>query len=80
MAALDILVKHEDGWRAYEVKSSTKVSETYELDASIQYYCITNSGIDLKDIFIVHINNQYIKNGPIDVHQLFTIESVRKRV
>ena len=80
LAALDILVKHEDGWRAYEVKSSTKVSETYELDASIQFYCITNSGIDLKDIFIVHINNQYVKNGPIDVHQLFTIESVRERV
>ena len=80
LAALDILVKHEDGWRAYEVKSSTKVSDTYELDASIQFYCITNSGIDLKDIFIVHINNQYVKNGPIDVHQLFTIESVLEKV
>ena len=80
LAALDILVNHDGGWRAYEVKSSTKVSETYELDASIQYYCITNSGIDLKDISIVHINNQYVKNGPIDVHQLFTIESVLERV
>jgi hypothetical protein len=80
LAALDILVQHEDGWRAYEVKSSTKVSETYELDASIQYYCITNSGIDLKDISIVHINNQYVKKGPIDVHELFTIESVLERV
>ena len=80
LAALDILVRHNDGWRAYEVKSSTGISETYELDASIQYYCITNSGIDLKDIFIVHINNQYIKNGPIDVHELFTKVSVLERV
>ena len=80
LAALDILVKHEDGWRAYEVKSSTKVSETYELDATIQYYTIVNSGIDLKDISIVHINNQYIKDGPIDVHHLFTIASVKERV
>ena len=80
LAALDILVKHKDGWRAYEVKSSTSVSETYELDASIQYYCITNSGISLKDISIVHINNQYVKNGLIDVNELFTIESVRERV
>ncbi len=80
LAALDILVKHEDGWRAYEVKSSTSISETYEKDASIQYYCITNSGIDLKDISIVHINNQYVKNGPIDVKQLFTIESVLDRI
>lgn len=80
LAALDILVKHDDGWRAYEVKSSTKVTETYELDAAIQYYCITNSGIALKDISIVHINNQYVKNGPINVKELFTIESVYERV
>lgn len=80
LAALDILVKHEDGWRAYEVKSSTSVSETYELDATIQYYAITNSGIDLKDISITHINNQYVKNGPIDVNELFTSESVKERV
>lgn len=80
LSALDILVKHDDGWRAYEVKSSTGVSKTYELDASIQYYCITNSGIALKDIFIVHINNQYVKNGPIDVQELFTIESVYEKV
>tara|TARA_R110000737_G_scaffold336727_1_gene356405 strand:+ start:15560 stop:17035 length:1476 start_codon:yes stop_codon:yes gene_type:complete len=80
LAALDILVKHEDGWRAYEVKSSTSVSETYELDATIQYYCITNSGIELKDISIVHINNQYVKQGEIDVHELFTIASVKEKV
>ena len=80
LAALDILVLEDDGWHAYEVKSSTKVSETYEMDATIQYYAITNSGIDLKDISIVHINNQYTKNGPLDIHELFTIESVYDRV
>ncbi|GGG51725.1 DUF2779 domain-containing protein [Bizionia arctica] len=80
LAALDILVKHEDGWKAYEVKSSTSVSDTYVIDAAIQFYTIVNSGIDLKDISIVHINNQYVKNGEIDIQQLFTIESVYDRV
>ena len=80
LAALDILVKDHDGWKAYEVKSSTKVSETYIKDAAIQYYTITNSGIDLKDISIVHINNQYTKDGELDIHQLFTIESVYDQV
>ena len=37
LAALDILVKDEEGWKAYEVKSSTKVSETYIKDAAILY-------------------------------------------
>jgi len=76
LAALDILVKDDEGWKAYEVKSSTSISETYLYDAAIQYYTIVNSGIELKDISIVHINNQYVKNGAIDVHELFTIESV----
>jgi hypothetical protein len=80
LAALDILVMEDDGWHAYEVKSSTKVSETYEMDATIQYYAITNSGIDLKDISIVHINNQYTKDGPLDVNELFTVASVYDRV
>jgi len=80
LAALDILVKDKSGWKAYEVKSSTGVTETYELDATIQYYVITNSGIALKDISIVHINNEYEKNGAIDVHELFTIASVKDRV
>ena len=80
LAALDILVKDEEGWKAYEVKSSTKVSDTYIKDAAIQYYTITNSGIDLKDISIVHINNQYTKDGELDIHELFTIESVYDQV
>jgi hypothetical protein len=80
LAALDILVNDEDGWKAYEVKSSTKVSDTYVKDAAIQYYTITNSGIDLKDISIIYINNQYVKNGEIDINELFTIESVLDQV
>ena len=80
LAALDILVKVEEGWKAFEVKSSTNVSDTYIKDAAIQYYTITNSGIDLKDISIVHINNQYTKEGALAIHQLFTIESVYDQV
>ena len=80
LAALDILVKYDNGWKAYEVKSSTKVSETYVKDAAIQYYTITNSGIDLKDISIVHINNQFTKDGELDLHKLFRIESVYDQV
>jgi len=80
LSALDILVKEEDGWKGYEVKSSTSVSDTYILDAAIQYYTIVNSGIDLKDISIIYINNQYIKDGSIDIQELFTVESVYDRV
>ena len=78
LAILDILVKKENHWYAYEVKSSTKISHTYLLDASLQYWVITNSGLPLEDISLVTINNQYIRKGDLKLNELFTITSVKK--
>ncbi|MCX6250560.1 MAG: DUF2779 domain-containing protein [Bacteroidetes bacterium] len=69
---MDILVKENNKWRAYEVKASTGVKDYHVMDAAFQYYVITRSGLPLADIFLVHINNQYIRHGEIDVQQLFT--------
>ena len=80
LVLLDILVKDEEGWKAYEVKSSTSVHDTYLNDATIQTYVITNCEIDLKDVSIVHINNQYVFDGELDVQSLFTIQSVKEAV
>ena len=80
LVALDILVKDKDGWKAYEVKSSSSLIDKYIKDAAIQYYTIINSGIDLVDISIVHINNQYVLEGDLDINKLFTIESVKDQV
>lgn len=78
--ALDILVKETSGYTAYEVKSSTDVSDTYILDAALQYYVITNSGIKIKDFYIVHINNEYVKMGSLNVKKLFAQKSIFKEV
>ncbi|MCX6295566.1 MAG: DUF2779 domain-containing protein, partial [Bacteroidetes bacterium] len=55
---------------------STKISPTYLLDASLQYWVISNSGIPLVDISLIIINNQYIRNGAVDLNSLFAIKSV----
>lgn len=36
LAAMDILVKSENGYKAYEVKSSTQVHEQYIQDIALQ--------------------------------------------
>jgi hypothetical protein len=77
---MDILVKKEDGWHAFEVKSSTGVHDVYYRDAAIQYYVLSGTGLDLASISIVHINNQYVRNGDIDVHQLFNAVDVTAEV
>ncbi len=80
LAILDILVKDEEGWKAYEVKSSTSVSTTHIMDATIQTYVIQNSGVTLKDVSIVYINNQYYKQGELKLNELFSTESVHDHV
>jgi len=77
---MDILVKEADGWAAYEVKASTQVKEYQVKDVAFQYYVITRSGLPLKRISLVHVNNQYVRQGELDLHQLFTIEPMTDRI
>jgi len=76
LAALDILVLANGKYYAYEVKSSTEIKEYHYNDASLQYWVLKGCGIKVEDFFIVHINNEYMKDGEIDVDQLFTKQSV----
>ena len=77
---VDILVKDETGWKAYEVKSSTQVKQVNLLDAAFQYYVITNCGLELADIYLIVLNTAYERTGELDLNQLFRVESVYKRV
>lgn len=77
---VDILVKDKGKWHIYEVKSSTGISDTYLLDAAFQYRVLTGLGMNVSDISIIYINNQYTREGLLDIHQLFTVESVLDQI
>ena len=74
--AIDMLVKKENDWFAYEVKSSVKVSQTYINDAALQHYVISNQEISLKDISIVYVNSAYIRENVLEPEKIFHIVSV----
>lgn len=78
MVMVDILVRTDEGYFAYEVKSSVKISEIYIKDACLQYYVVKNNVYTLKDFFIVTINDQYIFNGVLNVKELFKRRSIVK--
>lgn len=80
LSAIDILVKENNQWKAYEVKSSSSVSDTYVIDAAVQYYTIVNSGLELSDISLVLINSEYVRKGEIDLNDFFKIISVKNEV
>jgi len=80
MAAMDILVNKNGRWHAYEVKASNEVKDQFITDAALQYYVITNAGLPLADISIIHLNRDYVRKGALDLNQLFKIVSIKKDV
>ena len=80
LVVADIVARDGDKWKIYEVKSSTNVSNTYLMDAAVQYYVITNLGIEISDFSIITIDTSYYRQGELDINALFKSESVLKRI
>ena len=72
----DIINHGDDGWDVYEVKASTSVKDYHLDDASVQYYVMTGAGLPISRVFIVHINNEYVRQGEIEVDKLFHKEDI----
>ena len=74
-AMADILVKNGDAWDIYEVKASTHTKEYHINDTSIQWYALSKV-INLNRAYVVHINNKYIRDGELNIQELFTIDDI----
>lgn len=74
--SVDILSKKGSTYEIYEVKSSTEVSDIYIDDAGYQYYVLTKLGYNVEKVYIVHINNKYVRHGELELDKLFTKEDV----
>lgn len=75
--AVDILRKDGDGWAIYEVKSSTSADkDVYTADVAYQKYVLQNCGVNLTNVFLVCLNNEYVFDGTLDLQQLFRITDI----
>src|SRR3989344_3362809 len=71
-ARSDILVPiNSDEWDLYEVKGATEVKEQYIWDVSFQNYIYKSIGLKIRNCFVLHVNNQYIKRGSIEPKEFF---------
>ena len=75
---VDILVRNsDDSFDLIEVKGSTKFKEKEHLpDCGIQAYVLQQSGIRLRNICIAYLNNDYVREGDINLSNLFHIETI----
>src|SRR3989344_569836 len=74
----DILVPAgKDEWDIIEVKSSTKVDKNKHYpDLAFQRYVYEKAGLKIRKCFLMHLNNQYVRNGEIDLQKLFVQEDI----
>ncbi len=76
----DILVRGTDGWELYEVKGSTAVKDVYLEDIAVQQYVLAGSGSPVSRAHLIHVDNRYVRQGPIDLKQLFRVVDVSSAV
>ncbi len=77
LVMIDMLVWEKGKWKAYEVKSSTRISSVYVMDACLQYFIIKNCIPDLDDILLITINSSYVLKEKLDLWGLFKITSLK---
>jgi len=78
--AVDILHRENGGYAVYEVKSSTQISEVYLWDIAYQKWVLEKAGIFVTGTYIVYVNNEYVRDGEIDIHKLFKIQNVGEEI
>jgi len=78
---VEVLVPiRDDEWDIVEVKSGTKVKDVNVEDVSFQKYVLEKAGLKIRKCFLMHINNEYVHKGEIDVNELFVPTDITEEV
>ncbi len=77
----DILIQKPatDSYDLYEVKSGTSVKKENIYDVTFQFL-ILNKLIKIDNIFILHLNSEYIRYSTLNLVELFIAEDVTQKV
>jgi len=70
----------KDKWDIVEVKSSTEVKKEYIEDVAFQKFVYEQFGLKIRRCFLMHINNQYVKDGEIEPKELFVLSEITEEV
>lgn len=78
--SVDILRVYNDGVDIIEVKSSTSLKSIYFDDMAYQSWVLANCGINVRRAFLMHLNNQYVRRGKLELDKLFLLVDCSQEV
>ena len=64
----------------YEVKSSTSLHPIYYHDVAYQTHVLSLCGFQVHRCCLVHLNSAYVREGDLDLNELFTIEDLTDQI
>lgn len=77
----DIVVKiSANTFDLYEIKSSTKVKPEHEFDLAFQMVVLEACGYKVNKIAVIHVNNEYVRNGEIKANQITSTTDITEKV
>lgn len=80
-ASIDILIPDtNNSWSLVEVTASTKTKQSHIHDLVYKKYVLEQGGLAINRLLLLHVNNEYIKDGEIKSTDFFKLEDVTECV
>lgn len=57
-------------YNLFEIKASTEVKDDHIYDLAFQTVTLENAGMKIRQIFVIHANREYVRNGDIEIEKI----------
>lgn len=64
----------------YEIKASTSAKPEHEYDLAFQMAVLEGNGYKVRDIYVIHVNNHYVRHGEIEPDKITQFSLVTEQV
>ena len=80
-AEADIIKPNSDGSvDLFEVKSSSSITDEHLVDATFQMIAIERGGDTVNKIYLVHINENYVREADLDIGEMMSFSLVTEQI
>ncbi|MFN8015617.1 MAG: DUF2779 domain-containing protein [Acidimicrobiia bacterium] len=64
----------------YEIKSSSSVKQENIYDLAFQTHVLQLNGFNVKEIFVIHVNGNYVRSGEISPREICNVANITEEV
>lgn len=64
----------------YEIKASTRAKPEHEYDLAFQTAVLEGSGLKVRNVSVIHVNNQYVRHGEIKADEITAFTDITEVV